>query len=243
MIRINNGTEISGTITFKPMIRLSTVADDTFQPYSNICPITGHTGLNVYVSPTQDIADATVYPISWNTEAGTVYGGTLDVTTGLLTVNTQGTSLTGGFVAAGNGTFYQEAVFTSLPPTTASVFESSYFETKNTNASDGTAEAILTPEKLCFQIIGANVRIMVYTTAFASVSDFNTALSTKPLDIVLSLATPQTYQLTRQQVNSLLGQDNVWHDANGDTSVEYYADTALYIEKKITAAIAAALNS
>lgn len=53
-------------------------------PYSNICPITGRTGLSVYVSPTQDVADATTYAIDWTSEAGTVYGGTPDVVTGAL---------------------------------------------------------------------------------------------------------------------------------------------------------------
>ena len=33
---------ISNTITFYPMIRLATVTDPTFAPYSNICPISGY---------------------------------------------------------------------------------------------------------------------------------------------------------------------------------------------------------
>ena len=37
-----SGQTVSG-IVFKPMIRLSSVSDATFAPYSNICPITGHT--------------------------------------------------------------------------------------------------------------------------------------------------------------------------------------------------------
>ena len=34
-------------LLFKPMIRLATETDDTFAPYSNICPITGRTGVEV----------------------------------------------------------------------------------------------------------------------------------------------------------------------------------------------------
>ena len=34
-------------ITFKPMVRLSTVSDATFEPYANICPISGWTGAKV----------------------------------------------------------------------------------------------------------------------------------------------------------------------------------------------------
>ena len=33
----------ANNLTFKPMIRLSSVTDATFAPYSNICPISGHT--------------------------------------------------------------------------------------------------------------------------------------------------------------------------------------------------------
>ena len=54
-------------------------------PYSNICPISGLTGLSVYVSPTQDPDDATTYAVDWTTEAGTVYGGTDEVVGGVLT--------------------------------------------------------------------------------------------------------------------------------------------------------------
>ena len=47
-IIVRNGTNVSGK-TFKPMVRLASITDDTFAPYSNICPITGFTGANVYV--------------------------------------------------------------------------------------------------------------------------------------------------------------------------------------------------
>ena len=55
-----------------------------WQPYANICPITGRTGANVYVSPTENVADATTYAVDWTSEAGTVYGGTVDVVSGAL---------------------------------------------------------------------------------------------------------------------------------------------------------------
>lgn len=41
-IRIQTGTTVDNII-FYPMLRLSTVADATFAPYSNICPITAYT--------------------------------------------------------------------------------------------------------------------------------------------------------------------------------------------------------
>lgn len=47
-IRINSQYVIpTGGLTFYPMIRLSTETDATFAPYTNICPITGHTKASV----------------------------------------------------------------------------------------------------------------------------------------------------------------------------------------------------
>ncbi len=44
-IQINSGNSVNGVA--KPMIRLSSVADSTFAPYANICPISGWTGATV----------------------------------------------------------------------------------------------------------------------------------------------------------------------------------------------------
>ena len=52
-----------------------------FAPYSNICPITGFTGANVYV---QSEVDPTADPTANIPFGSTVYGGTLNVTTGVL---------------------------------------------------------------------------------------------------------------------------------------------------------------
>ena len=54
-------------------------------PYSNICPISGFGAANIVVSPTTTAGDGTTYTVSFGA-AGTVYGGTLDVTAGTLTV-------------------------------------------------------------------------------------------------------------------------------------------------------------
>ena len=65
-----------------PMIRLSTVSDATFAPYSNICPINGWSSCEVtvnndtYTIPFKDSSDNPI----------TVYDGGIDVTGGKLTV-------------------------------------------------------------------------------------------------------------------------------------------------------------
>lgn len=47
MVRIVIYTNASLPKTFYPMLRLSTESDPTFEPYSNICPITGHTEIKI----------------------------------------------------------------------------------------------------------------------------------------------------------------------------------------------------
>lgn len=216
-IVVSNGTATNRTIQIE-VVEGST-APTVFTPYSNICPISGRTGLSVYVSPTTSQADATTYAVDWTDEAGTVYGGTLDVVTGVLTVTMVGTSVRGGFAAAGNGTFYKEAAFTSKAKNRQyGNFISSMWKTESGEATGGTASAILYPENLMFQNLDSNVRLLVYTTQFASVSDFNTALSTTPMDVCIELATPLTYQLTPQEIEVLVGENNVW-TSSGPVSV------------------------
>lgn len=49
IIEIRNGVTVNN-VEITPMLRLATEADATFEPYSNVCPITGWTGANVTVT-------------------------------------------------------------------------------------------------------------------------------------------------------------------------------------------------
>ena len=53
--------------------------------------------------------------------------------------------------------------------------------------------------------------------------------------VVYALATPVTYQLTAQEVRTLLGANNIWADT-GDTTVQYRADPTRYIDKRLLSA-------
>lgn len=78
-----NGYNCGSGVVFKPMVRLASETDASFEPYSNICPISGWDDEMIYVSPTEDEEDATTYVIDLG---GTRYGGTLDVTSGVMNV-------------------------------------------------------------------------------------------------------------------------------------------------------------
>lgn len=65
-------------------------------------------------------------------------------------------------------------------------------------------------------------------TAYATAADFKTAMS--GVQLCYELATPIEITLTAQEIDTLLGTNNIWADA-GPVDVEYRADTKLYIQK------------
>ena len=80
-IRVASGYTFPTDTIVTPMIRQST-APSGFEPYSNICPISGHTDVTVTVASTSG-GSGEDYTVSLGT---TYYGGNLDVTTGELEV-------------------------------------------------------------------------------------------------------------------------------------------------------------
>lgn len=103
------------------------------------------------------------YAVDWTTEAGTVYGGTLDVVTGVLTVDRAIISSYAGETLPGTWISDRDVYAPGTSPTT-----------------------------------GAQV--------------------------VYELATPLTYQLSAQEVQMLLGENNVWSSSGDTVSVTYYAE-------------------
>ena len=157
-------------------------------------------------------------PISWQSSAGTVYGGTLDVTSGVLTVTMASVDL--GTLTYSNNGAIDGGVQWRVEITAkkygfdnilSSIFAYGYLDT----------------------IIGhmcgrENNTYVMFNSAITDLSAFTTAVTGQQL--VYELATPQTYQLDHVTVTTLLGQNNIWADC-GPSTVEYPADTKLYIQK------------
>lgn len=400
-IDISSGVTVNN-IVFQPMIRLSTVSDATFEPYSNICPITGWTGLSgkrtsgnlanvlyaevgtgstlvrdsstgslhftnnassryaaisilyrgvlaanpfpkgeytvsfdiagtittnwiagtrsvssnlysgiervtfssaghysftfdssawtedCYISigrignETSDIdvtiSNLTIFPgaaegtfepyvaqdisVNWQTEAGTVYGGTVDVVSGKLTANYR----YGHFGPAGSGSPF---VMGGEPLT---AYPNTYVYS---NASIGNAivpnEPAQITQAICSHLpsISRNqagtgssmVGIFQYHSednnnfriAFPREEQFSTneklngwlqsqITAGTPFAVCFPLKETIEYQLTPQEVTTLLGNNIVYTDV-GPVSVTAPRDTKMYVDNKIAEAVAAALNA
>lgn len=165
---------------------------------------------------------------TYHTDLGqTVYGGTLNVPTGVLTVTqamkTVGemnwTNNTNAHVfltanAIGKKAGYLTMISEQYTPTNAALSAMPDYSIRG-HANNATSVYVKDP------------RYSTYTEFVEAQGDSK---------IVYELATPITVQLTPSQVSTLLGQNSIWVDA-GEVSVVYRADTGLYIDKMIANAM------
>lgn len=180
--------------------------------YDNtICIVSGRNDFD-YV-PSQ----VATYPITFPSEAGTVYGGTLDVVNKKLTIDS-------ACIKANWGDGYNQ--------TTIGAYERRrfYSERYNIDNFDKWISSI-TDDIRSTGYSGDYLHI----TAMADSSFISVFLpvgtdDTTIIDVCYPLRTPITYSLTLQEITTLLGTNNIWADC-GDVSAEYPADTKLYIQK------------
>jgi hypothetical protein len=129
VLRVRSGKTING-LTVYPMLILASETDAPFEPYSNICPISGRTQVEISNKDSEDVEQASV-----TVDLGqTVYGGTLNVTTGELTVETANIESYNGesigepwwssmdeYVAGATPTTGAQVVYTLASPVTVSL--------------------------------------------------------------------------------------------------------------------------
>lgn len=155
-------------------------------------------------------------PINWQTEAGTVYDGSLDVLSGVMRVEMGMLDMSTASWTFNNTT--KRATTNDIKnlvkiPSSQFVKSGSIAE----NYSEKRANATLTVGE--FAVVQTGAVVLYY--------DGVNAPSGK---LVYPLAEPIEIQLTPHEVNSLLGVNNIFADT-GDTACEYRADTKLYINR------------
>ena len=173
--------------------------------------------------------------VNWETEADTVYGCKLDVLRGMLRVDTLNLVLDGtesGWTAYGNNVCYNTKLLEkTLSLGTQIKGYCSHVATLSSGMLDGDYFLHSNNGK-GLEFRGVTDKWGLADNTPATVTAFLASEYSKgtPIQIVAYLQTPIEIQLTPHEVNSLLGQNNIWADT-GNTSVEYYADTEMYIEK------------
>ena len=209
-IRIDgNYTIPSGGVTIYPMLRKSTETAD-FAPYSNICPISGHTQVDVDVSDGQTTQEQITVNLG-----GTYYSGTLDVVSGVLTVDKVGKDITtlanfrysspyGAFIGDFSDSKIGSMDFSS------SAYGVGYIIT---NASD----CLAAPDGKIYRQSN-NTQFFIKDARFTDVTSFVSALSGQTL--CYELATPQTIQLSPTMVKALVGENHLSAPLEGQEITE-----------------------
>ena len=172
--------------------------------------------------------ECVTYPITFPTEAGTVYGGSMDVTTGVLTVDRTNVKLLSSWSwakSSGIGDFYlSAAVVTDILQGKAEINSRilcSHAKFVTTSATKNIGDCWNNKNYHFYIISNDN-----------SLDDWKDYLDENDVYICYYLATPITYQLTPTEVTTLLGE-NIISANTGTVNVIYRADTKTYIDQKI----------
>ena len=166
----------------------------------------------------------TIIPISWQSEAGTVYGGTLDVTTGVLTVTYGKLDVPKTGWAYANGVFYLDNFLPSgyakqsTPSWKCNLFKATYGKSPTGDAGSQWADNSIGNQANYDTQSNFVRRILVKATSFSGDADAFMASLTGDFVLVYELQEAQTYQLDHVTVNTLLGQNNIWADC-GNVSI------------------------
>ena len=192
---------------------LGSTATD-YEPYSNICPISGHTEVDLDVKDGDNVTQQT-YQVQIGS---TVYGGYVDLVSGVMTVDRKYKK---GFTRGAtdsSGKLYKidelsDAVNVTSGQKVADLDESNMGIFLGLDFARASTDFCLSHYTISFYVGGM----------IGKETELDALLPN--LEIVYELATPQTIQLTPQQIEALVGQNNLSCPLDGQSiqtnGVEY----------------------
>jgi hypothetical protein len=270
----STGEMPSGTRVFARSVKNGTTAYPTISPRANLTIGTSYYDFYIEIGTSFGGTAFTIYPqleygteptdfvpytgntisVTFPSEAGTVYGGTLTINpdkTGELVVDMARTLLDGVNYTLGGRTQYTNVSRYWLNKSIGRFKykgQNTYFLSSKLTPSYNNVIAIgnNTPSGYYIFPYSSGDTFVVLPNSITSNAEATAWLQDNPTEVCFELAEPVTIPLTESEISGILttlyGTNNIWADT-GDVEVEYPADTKLYIDNKITQAIANALNS
>lgn len=183
-------------VVIKPMVRLSSVSDATFEPYSNICPITGKSSVSLTDTDGTETATKTV------SLGSTVYGGTVDFMEGsgeseYNSYTFDGTNYTP--VDHSSGKIYMQFVNASTFKTSGVPYSNAY------EGVDGTSVTAVAGQ--CY--VGGYGVYIVPTDAIPNAAALTAYATANNLQFVMPLATPAELTLTADPLTMYRGTNTL----------------------------------
>lgn len=184
----------------------------------NVRPISGVSTVTVYHSGA-DTSNPDTINVTFPAEAGTVYGGTVDLATGVLTVTAAYREFDGSNDENWGGATGERQAFPIQWPEVRAEGAGRVIACNQSIEGDRYSDD---PGfgKINNTSGSYNIRTHLVDTNITQ-SEFRAFLAEHPLQLVCPLAIPQTYQLDPVTIATLKGVNNVWSDANGDITVKY----------------------
>ena len=172
-------------------------------------------------------------PVSWESEVGTIYGGTVDVVNGtvdfshmLVTFNgsddEEWTRYTGG--SAGSYAMQLILPHATIPAANVGIF-ANYLTGISNNASWGSYDTFISTN--------ASNNIICGIRTITTVEAWKEYLSEHPLQVLYPIDPKRRY-ITPTEINAFYGSNSISADT-GAVTVVYRADPTLYIGKKLDA--------
>ena len=194
----------------------------------NIRPITGRTAVKVYQAAEYDEEAEPVIEVVIGDDAGTVYGGVLDVITGVLTVTMASVdlgSLTWNAEAPSIGKFRSNytgtmPVFNDRLPAYTTKFICSAYKSAGIQTYSYSEDGAIYYSNGSVSNPGGNfIRVVDSSKINMSAADFTAAVTGEQL--VYELYEPITYQLDPEELSTLVGENNIWADCGPVESITY----------------------
>lgn len=230
-LSVGGGTNTNG-MTFRPMVTTYAKRGSNYSPYSNFCPISGTSSLNLY-----DRVDiSTSYERIYTKALGrTVYDGTFEFVSGALTSNYGVVTLTSSAqtwtMDSGTATrgFYADISAMQDVP------HAEYDTTKCISSHFKWGAQTTLNQFGSFYYADGSVYICDFSSHFASLAEFTSWLDAeqtagRPVQIMYPLASPVTAALTGQTITPEIGQ-NYFDTSN---TAEDRFDIAMVLNDAVT---------
>lgn len=161
-----------------------------------------------------------------------VFGGSLDVPNGVLTVDRAIVDLgTLTWTFRSNTSLFYAAVSDKENSVENNAICSKYAY-MGSYTSVAYAEGALENGGIATSYNTSRPYVYIMDTAYSDAASFKTAMD--GVQLVYELATPQEYDLTPTEVTTLLGLNNIWADTGAITDLAYPIGTDKYIDSRTT---------
>ena len=181
-----------------------------------------------YNQTTGDVTYSNIFleevPVYTTSLGTTVYGGTLDIVSGVLTVDRASVTLDGtqSIIASTSNRFY---VTISEAKTVNTANQLTYAGVTSDRLKSTTWGGLANKNGYCSPLYGHGIAFALDSNT--TVSDWTTFFTNNPTQFTYELDTPITYQLTPTQVSLLTGVNVISTDGNGDMTVTVTEPTLL----------------